>query len=65
MPALYEKYRDACYAKKRKNGKLSDKAKKDCKKWAAIQYYKKTGKPATHAEIFGLISILEKIRNKS
>ena len=61
MPALYLKYRDACYARKRKNGKLSETDKKECKKWAAIRYYKETGKPATHAKIFSLIKILKKI----
>lgn len=51
MPQLYLKMRDKCYKSKRKNGKLSEKDKKDCKKWAAIQYYKKTGKSPAHAEI--------------
>ena len=47
MPSDYLAVRDSCYAKKRKNngGKISDEQKAECKKMAAIWYYKKHGKP--------------------
>jgi len=71
MPKLYTDMRDSCYQKKRKsnNGKLSDKDKKECKKWAAIQYYKKTGNPVKHTVgsffiLFRFYNNLVKNRNK-
>lgn len=53
MPAEYLRMRDKCYRDKRakNNGKLSDKSKKECQKWAAIQYWKKTGKAPSHGEV--------------
>lgn len=51
MPELYEKMRDNCLERKRKKkDKLSKKDIQECKKMAAILYYKKTGKPAQHAD---------------
>jgi len=55
-PALYLKYRNECYRKKRKNGKLSSRDKKECQKQAAIRYYKKTGKPVRHAFIEAVLN---------
>ena len=51
MPKAYESIRDECLSRKRKHkGKLSDNDIKNCKKMAAITYYKKTGKPVKHAD---------------
>ena len=50
MPADYLAVRNACYLKKRKDGKLSDKDKAECKKMAAIVYYKRHGKTVQEAE---------------
>jgi hypothetical protein len=61
VPVLYIKYRDECYKSKRKNGKLSEKDKKDCKKWAAIRYYKKTGKAPVHADVDMFMMHIEEI----
>jgi len=47
---MYEAMRDSCIKRKRqKQGKVSEKDIKDCKRMAAITYYKKTGKPVSHA----------------
>ena len=56
MPADYLKVRDSCYERKRKknNGELSEEDKAECKKMAAIIYYKKHGKPVQHSESFSL-----------
>jgi hypothetical protein len=47
MPALYTKVRDACIAKKEsESGKPATKQQiQNCKKMAAIHYWKQTGKP--------------------
>lgn len=50
MPKDYLEVRDRCYERKRKNGKLTEEDKKDCKKQAAIYYYKKHGKPVEHSD---------------
>jgi len=51
MPKAYESIRDECLSRKRKHkGKLSDNDIQNCKKMAAITYYKKTGKPVKHAD---------------
>lgn len=51
MPKLYTDMRDSCMERKRKKkGKLSDKDMQDCKKMAAIAYYKRTGKPVQHSD---------------
>lgn len=53
MPADYEAVRDSCIKRKKeksKDGKISDSAMQNCKKMAAIWYYKKHGKPVQHAE---------------
>ena len=49
MPALYVAIRESCYDRiRKKNGKLSEKDIANCKKMAAITYWKKTGKPVRH-----------------
>lgn len=50
MPQLYTDMRDACLERKKKKGKTSEKDIQNCKKMAAIQYFKKTGKPVKHAD---------------
>lgn len=51
MPKLYTDMRDSCIERKRKkNGSVSDDQIKECKKMAAILYYKKTGKPVSHSD---------------
>lgn len=50
MPELYEKLRDECIERKKKKGKITDKQEKDCKKMAAILYYKMTGNLAQHSK---------------
>jgi len=51
-PADYISVRDQCIARKKKKngGKISHKAIQECKKIAAIVYFKKHGKPVQHAD---------------
>lgn len=51
MPKQYELVRDACIARKKKlKGEVSEKDIQNCKKMAAITYYKQTGKPVKHSD---------------
>ena len=51
MPKDYLEMRDKCYERKRKDsGELTEKDKQECKKWSAIYYYKKHGKPVQHSD---------------
>jgi len=51
MPKDYVAVRDSCIErKKKKKGEVSDKDVKDCKRMAAIWYYKKHGKPVQHSD---------------
>jgi len=51
MPKAYENVRDKCIeSKKKKKGYVTKKDIQECKKWAAIWYFKKFGKPVKHTE---------------
>lgn len=52
MPAEYIKMRDKCIRDKKdkNNGKISQKEIQDCKKWSAIQYWKKHHKTVKQAD---------------
>lgn len=50
MPQAYTKMRDDCISRKRKKGKVSKKDIQECKKMAAIIFFKRTGKTPQEAE---------------
>lgn len=52
MPKEYTEERNKCYLSKKKanNGKLSHKDEMECKKFAAIHYFKKYGKSVQSAD---------------
>lgn len=54
MPADYEAVRDSCINKieKNKGRKATKEEISECKRKAAIWYYKKHGKPVQHAKLW-------------
>jgi hypothetical protein len=54
MPELYVSIRDGCVKRKEKKTgkpvKVDSKAYNDCQRMAAVQYFKKTGKPVQHED---------------
>jgi hypothetical protein len=50
LPAEYLSIRNSCYLSHKKDGKVSTEDKQNCKKMAAIWYYKKFGKTVQESE---------------
>jgi len=61
MPADYVAVRDSCINRKKKKngGEISEEQKKQCKKMAAIWYYRKHGKPVKHADAQEVFNVSE------